>query len=172
MKRCNLINNIEVRYASIPIFGYSVALLVIYFAELYFLLRLLNTVGFAVVGIYLSLLAFFYFRAYNTKKEFKNQFETPYYLQDLEFSETDLLDFKAELTDELLTQFGYECLEKNAKFGVMERSEANALKQTVEIKRAEPEFKKMFEPEQIKADTVVKPTTKYGMKYQDFLQEP
>ena len=164
--------NSRVRYASIPILGYSVALLVIYFAELYFLLRLLNTIGFAVVGIYLSLLAFFYFRAYNAKKEFRNQFETPYYLQNLEFSETDLLDFKVELTDELLTQFGYECLEKNAKFGVIERSEANALKQTVEIKRAEPEFKKMFEPEQIKADNVAKPTTKYGMKYQDFLQEP
>ncbi len=81
-------------------------------------------------------------------------------MQNLEFSETDLLDFKEELTDlldfkeeltdKLLTQFGYECLDKNAKFGVIERSEAKALKQTVEIKRSEPDFKKMFEPEQIK----------------------
>ena len=161
----------RVRYASIPIFGYSVALLVVYFAEFYFLLRLFNTIGFAVVGIYLSLLAFFYFRAYKTKKQFTDQFETPYYQQNLEFSETDLLDFKADLTDELLTQFGYECLEKNAKFGVIEQSEANALKQAVEIKRAEPEYKKMFEPEQVKAEIIRKPTTKYGIKYQDFLKE-
>ncbi len=161
----------RVRYASIPTLGYSVALLVVYFAELYFLLRLLNTLGFAVVGIYLSSLAFFYFRAHKNKKQFTNQFETPYYLQNLEFSETDLLDFKVELTDELLTQFGYECLEKNAKFEVIERSEANALKQTAETKRPEPEFKKLFEPEQVKAETVRKPTTKYGIKYQDFLKE-
>ena len=161
----------SVRYASIPIFGYSVALLVIYFAKLYFLLRLFNTIGFAVLGIYISLLAFFYFRAYKTKKEFTDQFETPYYQQNLEYSETDLLDFKEELTDELITQFGYECLEKNANSGVIEQSETNALKQTVEIKRAEPEFKKMFEPEQLKAETVTNSTTKYGIKYQDFLQD-
>ena len=162
----------RVRYASIPTLGYSVALLVVYFAELYFLLRLLNTIGFSVVGIYLSSLAFFYFRAYKTKKQFTDQFETPYYLQNLEFSEIDLLDFKVELTDELLTQFGYECLEKNAKFGVIEQSETNALKQAVEIKRAEPEYKKMFQLERVKAETVRKPTTKYGIKYQDFLKEP
>lgn len=161
----------SVRYASIPVFGYSATLLIVYFAELYFLLRLFNTIGFAVVGIYLSLLAFFYFRAYKTKKEFTNQFETPYYQQNLEFSETDLLDFKVELTDELLTQFGYECLEKGAKFGVIEQSETNALKQTVEIKRAEPEFKKMFEPEQVEATTVSIPTIKYKTKYQKFLED-
>lgn len=103
------------------------------------------------VMIYLSSLAFFYFRAYKTKKQFTDQFETPYYLQNLEFSETDLLDFKVELTDELLTQFGYECLDKNAKFGVIEQSETNALKLAVEIKRAEPEFKKIFGLEQVKA---------------------
>ena len=169
---------LSVRYSSIPIFGYSVTLLVVYFAELYFLLRLLNTIGFAVVGIYISFLAFFYFREYKTKKEFTEQFETPYYLQNLEFSETDLLDFKADLTDELLTQFGYECLEKDANFMVLEQSETNALKnnlevkQAVVIKRADSEFKKKFEPEQVKAETVSRPTTKYGMKYQDFLKDP
>ena len=83
-----------------------------------------------------------------------------------------MLDFKAELTDELLTQFGYECLEKTAKFEVIEQSEANALKKPVEIKRAEPESKKMIEPERLKTETVNRPTTKYGMKYQDFLKDP
>jgi len=161
----------SVRYASIPIFGYSVTLLVIYFAGLYFLLRLFNTIGFAVVGIYISLVAFFYFRAHKTKKEFTVQFETPYYLQNLEFSEIDLLDFKVELTDELLTQFGYECLEKDAKFGVIEQSETNALKKTVEIKRAEPELKKMFEPELVEAETISKMPIKYETKYQNFLED-
>ena len=161
----------NIKYASIPIFGYSVALLVIYFAELYFLLRLLNTIGFAVLGIYASLLVFFYFRAFKTKKEFKDQFETPYYLQNLEFSETDLLDFRAELTDELLTQFGYECLGKEAKFGVLEQSEKNALKQSVVVKRSEPEISKMLELEQIKTENVSKPTAKYGSKYLSFLED-
>jgi len=162
----------SVRYASIPVFVFSATLLIIYFAELYFLLRLFNTIGFAGVGIYLSLLAFFYFKSYKTKEKFTDQFETPYYLQNLEFSETDLLDFRAELTDELMTQFGYECLEKDAKFGVMERSEANALKHNDDLKRAEPELKKMFEPKQENTKPVSNSTASYKTKYSSFLEDP
>ncbi len=164
--------NSRVRYASIPIFGYAVALLVIYFAEMYFLLRLLNTVGFAVLGIYLSLLAFLYFRAYKTKKEFVVQVKTPYYQQTLEFNETDLLDFKEELTDELMAQFGYECLGKEASFGVIEQVEVKSLKNSIDTKRSEPEFKNMFEPEQVKAKSVNVSTTKYNGKYSSFLDDP
>jgi len=162
----------RVRAASFPIFGYSVALFIIYFAELHFLLRLLNTIGLAVVGIYISLVTLFYFNFYRNKKRFAVQFETPYYLQNLEFSEIDLLDFKEELTDELLTQFGYECLGKNARFGVIEQSETNTLKNNLEVKRMEPEFQNMFEPEQVKAETVRNSTTKYGSKYLSFLDDP
>jgi len=162
----------RVRAASFPIFGYSVALFIIYFAELHFLLRLLNTIGLAVVGIYISLVTLFYFNFYRNKKRFAVQFETPYYLQNLEFSEIDLLDFKEELTDELLTQFGYECLGKNARFGVIEQSETNTLKNNLEVKRMEPEFQNMFEPEQVKAETVRNSTTKYESKYLSFLDDP
>jgi len=162
----------RVRASSFPIFGYSVALFIIYFAEWNFLLRLLNTIGLAVVGIYISLLTLFYFNFYRNKKQFAVQFETPYYLQTLEFSEIDLLDFKEDLTDELLTQFGYECLGKNARFGVIEQSETNTLKQHLDVKRSKPDFQKMFEPEQIKIETVSNSTTKYGSKYLSFLDDP
>ena len=162
----------RVRATSFPIFGYSVALFITYFAEWYFLLRLLNTIGLAVVGIYISLLTLFYFNFYRNKKQFAVQFETPYYLQNLEFSEIDLLDFKEDLTDELLTQFGYECLGKNARFGVIEQSETNTLKHNLDIKRSKPDFQKMFEPEQIKTETVSNSTTKYGSKYSSFLDDP
>ena len=162
----------RVRVASFPILGYSVALFIIYFAEWYFLLRLLNTIGLAVVGIYISLLTLFYFNFYRNKKKFAVQFETPYYLQNFEFSEIDMLDFKEELTDELLTQFGYECLMKNARFGAIEQSETNTLKHSLEVKHKEPEFQNMFEPEQLKSETVSDSTTKYGSKYLSFLEDP
>jgi len=161
----------RVRYASIPIFGYSVALLIIYFAEFFFLLRLLNTIGFATIGVYISLLMFFYFNFYRTKKRLATQFKTPYYLQKLEFSEIDFLDFKEELTDELLTQFGYECLEKDAKFGVIEQSETNTLKHSLEEKRLEPEFQNLFELEQRKVESASNLTTKYDSKYSSFLDD-
>ena len=161
----------SVKYASIPIFGYSVVLLIIYFAELYFLLRLFNTIGLAVIGIYISLLMFFYFNFYRNKKRLATQFKTPYYLQKLEFSEIDFLDFKEELTDELLTQFGYECLGKDVKFGVIEQSETNTLKHSVEEKRSEPEFKNLFELEQVNVESVSDLTTKYNSKYSSFLDD-
>ena len=164
--------NSRVRYVSIPIFGYAVALLVIYFAKMYFLLRLFNTVGFAVLGIYLSLLAFLYFRAYKTKKEFVVQVKTPYYQQTFEFNETDLLDFKEELTDKLMAQFGYECLGKEASFGVIEQVEVKSLKNSIDTKQSEPEFKNMFETEQVKAKSVNVSTTKYNGKYSSFLDDP
>jgi len=162
----------RVRVTSLLIFGYSVALFTVYFVELYFLLRLLNTIGLAVVGIYISLLMFFYFNFYRNKKQFAAQFETPYYLQNLEFSEIDLLDFKEELTDELLAQFGYECLGKNAKFGVLEQSETKTLKHSLEAKRSEPDFQKDFESKQVKADSINISTIKYGSKYLSFLDDP
>jgi ribosomal protein S13 len=162
----------NVKYASIPIFGFSVVLFVTYFTKLYFLLRLFNTIGLAVLGIYLSLLAFFYFGAYKTKKEYTDQLKTPYYLQALEFSETDLLDFQEGLTDELMTQFGYECLGKEASFGVIERVETKSLKNIVETERREPKFQIMFEPEQMKTETTTSSPTKYGGKYSSFLDDP
>lgn len=162
----------RVRVASFPILGYSVALFIIYFAEWYFLLRLLNTIGLAVVGIYISLLTLFYFNFYRNKKKFVVQFETPYYLQNFEFSEIDLLDFKEELTDELLTQFGYECLVKNVRFGAIEQSKTNTLKHSLDVKRNEPEFQNTFEPEQLKSETVSDSTAKYGSKYLSFLDDP
>ncbi len=161
----------RVRYISIPIFGYSVALLVLYFAKIYFLLRLFNTIGFAVLGIYLSLLAFLYFKAYKTKKEFKVQFKTPYYQQTLEFSEIDLLDLKEELTDELITQFGYECLGKEASYGVIERVEAKSLKNNIDAKRSEPKLKSLFETEQVETQIATPSPTKYGGKYSSFLED-
>ncbi len=71
----------SLKVASLPFLGYSVVLLVIYFSQLYFLLRLLNSIGGAAIGIYVFAVAYFYFKFYNTKKELTTEFETPYYLQ-------------------------------------------------------------------------------------------
>lgn len=162
----------SVKYASIPIFGYSAALMFLYFAGMYYLLRLFNTIGLALIGIYIAVLLFFYFNFSRIKKRVTTQFKTPYYLQKLEFSEIDLLDFKEDLTDELLAQFGYECLGKDVKFGVLEQSETNALRQSVEEKRTEPIIQNLFETEHSKPETVSNLTTKYNVKYSSFLDDP
>jgi len=161
----------RVRAASFPVFVYAAALLIIYFAELYFILRLFNTIGFAVIGIYEFLLLFFYFRAHKTKKKVLVQFETPYYLQDLDYSEIDILDFKYELSDELLTQFGYECLGKHAKFGVMEQVEANTLKNNLDTKKKGPQLHTIYESNDIKEVTMRDTANNYSTKYNSFLED-
>lgn len=170
-QNANLKFRSRVRAASFPVFVYAAALVVIYFAELYFILRLFNTIGFAVIGIYEFLLLFFYFRAHKTKKKVLVQFETPYYLQDLDYSEIDILDFKYELNDELLTQFGYECLRKHAKFGVMEQVEANTLKNNLDLKKKEPQLHTIYESNDIKEVTMRYTANNYGTKYNSFLED-
>ena len=61
---------------------------------------------------------------------------------------------------------------KNTRFGTIEQSEANTLKHSLEVKHKEPEFQNMFEPEQLKSETVSDSTTKYGSKYLSFLDDP
>ena len=103
---------------SIPLVGYAIALAVIYFAEFFFLLRLFNSIGFAIIGIYLTILVYLYFKFYRTKKELAIEFETPYYMQSLEFSEIDLLEFKDQFTTENMAQFGYECFGKGKSYKI------------------------------------------------------
>jgi len=161
----------RVRAASFPVFVYAAALIVIYLAELYFILRLFNTIGFAVIGIYEFLLLFFYFRAHKTKKKVLVQFETPYYLQNLDYSEIDILDFKYELNDELLAQFGYECLGKHAKFGVMEQVEANTLKNNLDTKKKGSQFHTIYGSEDIKEIMMRDTANNYSTKYNSFLED-
>jgi hypothetical protein len=89
----------------------------------------------------------------------------------LDYSEIDILDFKYELNDELLTQFGYECLGKHAKFGVMEQVEANTLKNNLDLKKKEPQLHTIYESNDIKEVTMRDIANNYGTKYNSFLED-
>ena len=161
----------NVRFASIPLVGYAIVLAVIYFAELFFLLRLFNSIGFAIMGIYLSLLAYLYFKFYRTKQELAIEFETPYYMQNLEFSEIDLLEFKDQFNTENMAQFGYECFGKGKYYKVLEEIEEHNFKNSVLIKQKELEPQVIHDSKEEIEESVSIDNSKYNNKYISFLED-
>jgi len=161
----------NVRIASIPLVGYAIALAVIYFAEFFFLLRLFNSIGFAIIGIYLTILVFLYFKFYRTKKELAIEFETPYYMQNLEFSEIDLLEFKDQFTTENMAQFGYECFGKGKSYKILEQIEEDNFKNSVLINQKESGPQVIHESKGEIEENVSVDNSKYNNKYLSFLED-
>ena len=160
----------SLRIASLPFLGYAVVLLVIYFSQLHFLLRLFNNIGFAIMGIYLFIIAYFYFKFYKTKKELTTEFKTPYYLQSTQFSETDLLYIKEEFTDEQMAQFGYECFGKENNFKVLEQIEKDTIKENIVKKQQEKGIPQLYELDsEPEYSAINKP--KHEIKYSSFLED-
>lgn len=162
---------INVRIASIPLIGYATVLAIIYFAEFFSLLRLFNSIGFAIVGIYSILLVYLYLKFYRTKKELAVEFETPYYMQNIEVSEIDLLEFKDQFSTEYMVQFGYECFGKDKSFKILEKNEKENLLNSTKVKKDELSTQIQFEPEESKEEAISIENSKYMNKYLSFLDE-
>lgn len=161
----------NVRIASIPLVGYAIALSFIYFAGYFFLLRLFNSIGFAIVGIYLSILTYLYLKFYRAKRELSLEFETPYYMQNLEFREIDLLEFKDQYTPEYMAQFGYECFGKERRFKVLEQIEKESFKNSVDVKKIELDPTVMSKSEEGMEKVVLDDKSEYSNKYLSFLDD-
>ncbi len=161
----------SVRIASLPFLGYSIVLLFMYFSQLYFLLRLFNNIGFAAKGIYSFAIIYFYFKFCKTKKELTTEFETPYYLQNLAFNETDLLCVKEEFTDGQMAQFGYECFGKENDFKVLKQIEKDTIKESVVAKRIEQDAPQLYELDSGPDRSPIKDKPKNEIKYSSFLED-
>ncbi|MFX0011045.1 MAG: helix-hairpin-helix domain-containing protein [Candidatus Hermodarchaeota archaeon] len=161
----------NVRVISIPIIGFAIALAIIYFTELYFLLRLFNSIGFAIIGIYLTMLAYLYFKFYKAKKQLATEFETPYYLQNLEFSEADLLEFKDMFSTELLTQFGYECFGKEKSFKILDKLEQEDYIKSLHEHKKEDIPYIVHESNKSNEDVLPNENPAYNSKYLSFLED-
>lgn len=161
----------SLRITSLPFLGYSVVLLFIYISQFYFLLKLFNSVGFAVIGIYFFAATYFYFRFYKTKKELKTEFKTPYFMQNLQFSEIDLLCVKEEFTDEQMAQFGYECFGKDNDSKVLEQIDKDTIKENIEARRQEQEAPHLYEVDADLEYSLIKNESKSEIKYSSFLDD-
>ena len=96
--------------SSLLVWLYTGLLIIMFWTEWYYLLRIFLNFGYAVVGIYSFIILYLYYRFHLIKKELAIQFRTPYYLQSLKLEEAELAMLKAEYPEEFMTQFEYECL--------------------------------------------------------------
>ncbi|MBY9012871.1 MAG: hypothetical protein KGD70_10900, partial [Candidatus Lokiarchaeota archaeon] len=180
VKSSNTVKNYEkmdekfrknVRFVSIPLVGYAIALAIIYFGELFYFLRLFNSIGFAIIGIYLSVLTYLYLKFYRAKKELAIEFETPYYMQNLEFSELDLLEFKDEFSTELLAQFGYECFGKEKSYKVLEQIEKDNITISVHKNQKESKLQVTHDSKKETEVSIADEKPNYNNKYLSFLED-
>ncbi|GAH20371.1 unnamed protein product [marine sediment metagenome] len=124
------------------------------------------------MGIYLFVIAYFYLKFYKTKKELTTEFKTPYYLQNAQFSETDLLYIKEEFTDEQMVQFGYECFGKENDFKVLEQIEKDTIKENIVARQQEREVPQLYELDsEIEYSFIKKDKPKHEIKYSSFLED-
>jgi len=123
------------------------------------------------MGIYLFIIAYFYFRFYKTKKELTTEFKTPYYLQGTQFSETDLLYIKEEFTDEQMAQFGYECFGKDNSFKVLEQIEKDTIKENIVKKQQKKDVPQLYELDSEPVYNPVEIEPKHKIKYSSFLED-
>ncbi|MFX1448989.1 MAG: hypothetical protein ACFFCG_12815, partial [Promethearchaeota archaeon] len=162
---------INVRIVSIPLLLYAIILAIIYFAELFFLLRLFNSIGFAIIGIYISILTYLYLKHFRAKNELLSGFATPYYMQNLEFSEIDLLEFKDQLSIENMGQLGYECFGKGKSYKILEQIEEDKFKNNELIKQKKFEPQVRQKPKKVREKSISFDDSKYNNKYLSFLED-
>ena len=92
-------------------------------------------------------------------------------MQNLEFSEIDLLEFKDQFTTENMAQFGYECFGKTKSYKVLEEIEEDNFKNSVLIKQKELELQVIDESKEEIEESVLIENSKYNNKYLSFLED-
>jgi hypothetical protein len=92
-------------------------------------------------------------------------------MQNLEFSEIDLLEFKDQFTTEYMAQFGYECFGKDRNFKVLEQIEKDNILNSVHTNEIKVNSIVLPEPMEEKDEDVSVQKSEYNNKYLSFLED-
>ena len=92
-------------------------------------------------------------------------------MQNLNFTEIDLLEFKDQFTPEDMAQFGYECFGKNRSFKVLEQIEKESFANNKDAKKVESDSIVASEVEEETEEAVSIDKTEYSNKYLSFLDD-
>jgi hypothetical protein len=117
------------------------------------------------------MLVYFYAKFLREKKRLTAEFETPYYLQDLEFGESGLLELKEQLSTEHLSQFGYECFGKDKNFKVLNEIELKKFTNSVQSHEKDWKSQNIRESKDKEENSQSNETYNYNNKYLSFLED-
>jgi len=161
----------EVRLYSISFVVYGFIILIVAVFQNHSLLRLFINLGYAAFAIYLMMLFYLYFKFFTLKSEIQIEFNTPYYLLPFKFDESSLILINEELSPELMAQFTYECLGKNANYDIIAELEE---KRNLERQSKKTSKKSVFSKNNIRnligLERNIQSSNSF-MKYSSFLED-
>lgn len=133
------------RLVSFPFIGFGIFILIVSFLQSAFLSKLVNSIGYGSIGVYLFSLGYLYFLFYKKKLEISNEFNTPYYQKEIIFDEGDLFVIKNELSSDLMAQFGYECFGKEHHYDILDELEKENMSNNIENQTIRGNIDKIYE---------------------------
>lgn len=169
---------------SLPFIGFGLILLLLVIFQAFAMLELLVNIGYALVGVYSTSLAYLYIKFFKTKLEIQTEFGTPFHQRQLQVDDSGLILISDELTPELMDQFVFECLGKDSNSPFIHKIEETHTKERLDEKtctvtnksenlfeeREEQIVEEEWENEDINDDTLEE-EDEYIHKYSSFLED-
>ena len=161
---------------SIPFIIFALGLFAIIGLQLFQLLGLFLNIGYGLLGIYFITLLFFYLKYFKVKLEVQSDFKKPYYENFPELDETSLVLINEELNRDLMSQFVYECVGKDADAGFVADIEEDQITKKLTRKQLEKTVNKDGFYENIstpisKEEKPTKTQNNYKNKFDSFLED-
>ena len=139
------------------------ALLTVLF-QAFFLLELIKTLGYCILGVYSGALVFIYIRYLKSKSALFEKASLPYYHRILD--DSTLILINEQFSPELMAQFSYECVDTTVETQVisqLEEAHAEDLYTKSKIREV-VENDKFFEGQSADKEKIIR-------KYSSFLEE-
>ena len=167
------------RKLSLPfiVFGFITLMLVIF--QAFPILELVVNIGYALLGVYSTSLAYFYTKFFKTKLEIQTEFTTPYHQRQLKVDDPGLILIGEELTPELMDQFVFECIGKETNSPFIQKIEETHTKKRLEEKVRATKMKNenLFEERDLEenresvGEDIPKEDDEFINKYSSFLED-
>jgi len=160
----------KLKLFSYPFLAYVGFFILILWSQNPLLIKTFNGIGMGAIGTYTIILIYLYYHTYRKKVEMTKKFNTPYYQHTISLKETDLILIHEEFSDEMMSQFGYECFGKNHSYQVIQKAEEKCLDNALShITPRKKDFQEVYEKE-----VKTKPVTESSdilKKYSSFLED-
>ncbi len=165
----------ELRISSSPFAVIGIVFLLVLLFQGFFMLKIIINLAFGAVGVYVLALAYPYLKFYLKKSEIHKEFMTSNNRRTKNLDESSLTFISEELSPKLMSQFSYECVDKNENFQVIDKIEqdnTNNFLANKEIMRnvKRTDFFEKDKEEKSKNNGRSKLQSKMSQKYGNFLE--
>jgi predicted flap endonuclease-1-like 5' DNA nuclease len=149
---------------SIPFIGFGMVLIFFILFQSFDIMKYFLNIGYALFGVFLIAIPFFYMKVLKPGLEIKAEFSNPFYKAKSLLDETSLVLINEQFSPEMMSQFAYECLGKQHQSKIITQIEQYQIKKSINQKQLHAKVKNGGFFEADNADTKLK-------RYGSFLEE-